>query len=583
MTTARQFSGSVTVFQERRLPEKATPAGYSALIDAYGLAVPLPRMLFATGERHRIVEADGWRILTPRHAPASTLEGHLTFALKYEGLDLAVLKRLFLAVGSGTIDALVRAKPTGSYARRVWFLYEWLTEERLDLPDAATGRYVPVVDPERQWATGGENSPRHRVKDNLPGTPEFCPLVFRTPALERFVELDLPQRARQIIAAVPRDILARTAAFLLLKDSRSSYAIEGERPPQDRVQRWGRVIGEAGRQTLDIDELLRLQRIVIGDARFVKLGLRKGGGFIGEHDRDTRMPLPEHISAKPEDLVSLLAGMVAFDQGRSQKLDPVITAAILAFGFVYVHPFEDGNGRIHRYLIHHVLAQRGFNPPGVVFPVSAAILEQIEEYRRVLESYAQRLLPLIEWEVTPEFNVRVLNDTGDFYRFFDATPHAEFLFACVRKTIEDDLLTEADFLRRHDHFRNRAAMVVDMPERTLDLLFRFLHQNGGRLSQRARSFEFEGLSDAEAEHMERIYREEFGPPPDIRSMSDLHIALHNREVMWPPRCAKAADGIHRIAMVSPKPSDVHDGWTYQGVCGLCGEMIDTGEPHVPKD
>ncbi len=511
------FSGPVTVFQERRLPERATPAGYSALVDAYGLAVPLPLTLFATGVRHRIVEAGGWRILTPRHAPASTLDGHLTFALKYEGLDLAVLKRLFLAVGPEAIAALVRAKPTGSYARRVWFLHEWLTGDRLDLPDAAAGRYVPVVDPERQWAPDGENSPRHRVKDNLPGTPEFCPLVFRTPALERFVELDLPQRARDIIATVPRDLLARTAAFLLLKDSRSSYAIEGERPPQDRIQRWGRAIGEAGRQVLDLDELLRLQRIVIGDARFVKLGLRDGGGFVGEHDRDTRMPLPEHISARPEDLRSLAAGMIAFDQGPARTLDPVIAAAILAFGFAYVHPFEDGNGRLHRYLIHHVLARRGFNPPGVVFPVSAAILERIEEYGRVLETYSQRLLPLVEWEATPSYNVRVLNDTGDFYRFFDATPHAEFLFACVRKTIEDDLPTEADFLRRHDRFRNRATMVVDMPERTLDLLFRFLHQNGGRLSERARSSEFEDLSDAETQRIEGIYHEEFGPPPDGRT------------------------------------------------------------------
>src|SRR3546814_227780 len=94
-----QFSGPVTVFHEKRLPERATPAGYSALIDAYGLRVPLPRTLSAAGERHRIIEEGGWRIVTPRHAPHPTLEGHLTFALKYEGLDLAVLKRLFVAAG----------------------------------------------------------------------------------------------------------------------------------------------------------------------------------------------------------------------------------------------------------------------------------------------------------------------------------------------------------------------------------------------------------------------------------------------------------------------------------------------------
>ena len=71
------------------------------------------------------------------------------------------------------------------------------------------------------------------------------------------------------------------------------------------------------------------------------------------------MPLPDHVSARPEDLNALIEGMTAFDTGPAQKLDPVIAAAILAFGFVYIHPFEDGNGRIHRYLIHHVLAQRG--------------------------------------------------------------------------------------------------------------------------------------------------------------------------------------------------------------------------------
>src|SRR3546814_2000524 len=114
----RQLSVPVSVVQERRLPGRAIPAGYSALSGACKLFVPLPRTLFAIGERHRVLERGGWRILTPRHAPRPTLEGHLTFALKYEGLDLAVLKRLFLAVGPGEIEALMRAPPTGSSADR---------------------------------------------------------------------------------------------------------------------------------------------------------------------------------------------------------------------------------------------------------------------------------------------------------------------------------------------------------------------------------------------------------------------------------------------------------------------------------
>ena len=421
-----------------------------------------------------------------------------------------MLKRLFSALIPAEIEALVRAKPTGSYARRIWFLYEWLMSAQLDLPDADRGTYAPVVDSDQQWAVSGENSPRHRVRNNLPGTPEFCPLVFKTKRLTELVAMDLAARAQQATANIPKDLLSRTAAFLLLKDSRSSYAIEGERPPQDRIQRWGRAIREAGRRPVDLDELLRLQAIVIGDARFVKLGLREEGGFVGEHDRETRMPIPNHVSARSEDLRSLIDGMAAFDRGPARDLDPVISAAVLAFGFVYVHPFVDGNGRLHRYLIHHVLAQPGFTPAGMVFPVSAAILERIDEYRAVLESYSQRLLPVIEWQPTPNGNVRVLNDTSDFYRFFDATAHAEFLYSCVMKTIDVDLPHETQFLARYDQFRARIEKLVDMPDRTVDLLFRFLHQNGGRLSRRAREQEFAALAEEEAATAERAYREIFG-------------------------------------------------------------------------
>ncbi|MCG5549131.1 Fic family protein [Halorhodospira halochloris] len=505
----KRFSEAVTFFRGLWLPERATPVGYAALIDAYDLQVPWPRKLRAVSERHRVYSEHGWEILTPRHRPPATFEGHLAFALKHEGLDLAVLKRLFQAVGPQPIAEWIRAKPTGSYTRRAWFLYEWLLGERLPLNDAKRGNYVLVVNPAIQWAGEGVASQRHRVRNNLPGTPSFCPLVFRTEALKAMVDLDLSARAREVLGEVPKDILSRTASFLLLKDSRSSYAIEGERPPQDRIQRWARVIGEAGCHPVDAEELLRLQAIVIGDARFVTLGLRKEGGFVGGREHSSLRPLPEHISARPEDLPDLVSGMTAFDQEAAAQLDPVIAAAVLAFGFVYAHPFEDGNGRIHRYLIHHVLAERGFNPPGVVFPVSAVMLEEIDRYRQVLEDYSRRLLPVIEWRPTVGGNVEVLSASADFYRFFDATPHAEFLYHCVYRTIERDLPEEAQFLRRYDAFCQRIEQIVDMPDATLDLLFRFLQQNAGQLSKRARTKEFAQLTDPEVAAVEKIYLDLF--------------------------------------------------------------------------
>jgi hypothetical protein len=323
--------------------------------------------------------------------------------------------------------------------------------------------------------------------------------------LEEFIKLDLAKEAAAAVAEVPKDLLARTAAFLLLKDSRSSYAIEGERPPQNRIERWGRVIGEAGKIPFDLDELFRLQRVVIGDDRFVELGLRTEDGFIGEHDRASGAPLPDHIDARPRDLPSLMQGLIDFDQGAGQELDPVIAAALLAFGFVYIHPLQDGNGRLHRYLIHNVLAHRGFNPPGMVFPVSAAILDRIADYKAVLESYSAKLLPLIQWEPTPKGNVRVLNETADFYRYPDLTSHAEFLYEVVAKTIREDLPREAEFLARYDRFRAALQEIVDMPDVRANLLFRFLDQNKGKLSKKGREKELAKLKPTELAAIEDIY------------------------------------------------------------------------------
>jgi hypothetical protein len=57
----------------------------------------------------------------------------------------------------------------------------------------------------------------------------------------------------------------------LLKDSKASYAIEGETPPENRAERWGKAIGQAGQKDLTKDELLRLQKAVIKDRRFVDM------------------------------------------------------------------------------------------------------------------------------------------------------------------------------------------------------------------------------------------------------------------------------------------------------------------------
>jgi len=508
---SEHFSRTISEFQGRPVPERVRTAGYAALIDHYRLKLPLPPRLAAIGERHRPTSTNEWQVLTPRHAPEDSLLGHLEFALKWEGVDLAVLAALFQVVDDKQIKVLIRSAPTGAYTRRLWYLHEWLTARQLDIPDPGKVRAVPVVDPEQQFSiTDGTPSARHKVIDNMPGTRAFCPMVRRTFLLQEFAAKKLNQRAREIVDRTHADVMRRAAAFLLLSDSRSSFEIEGEQPSGQRMERWGKAIAEAGSRPLSTGELERLQRIVIGDARLIHLGLREEGGFVGMHDRRTREPIPEHISARPEDLKSLVEGIVAFDQRAVRGgIDPVVVAASIAFGFVYVHPFEDGNGRLHRWLIHHALANAGYNPAGLVFPVSAAILRQIEKYQTVLESYSRPLLDFIDWKAMPSGNVQVKNETANYYRYFDATAHAEFLYTCVQETIEHDLPDEVAYLQAYDRFSQGAQAILDMPNQKIDQLHHFLRQGKGRLSKRARTKEFAALTDAEIAQIEGLYSDSF--------------------------------------------------------------------------
>ncbi len=516
----------MNVFRGRALPRPAALAGYAWLVDRYELELPLPPRLAAIAGRHRPRESDGWLLLPERYGPAADLGAQLTFALKWEGVDLAVLDTLFATVPPEQVAELIRAAPTSAYTRRIWFLHEWLTGRSLPLPDAGKVRAVDVVDSELQVALPtGEISRRHRVRDNLPGTRDFCPMVRRTPTIRAAQDAGLAEQARRVIGRTPTDVLARAVAFLLLADSRASYRIEGETPSPERARRWAQAIARAGATRLTVDELVALQRLVIGDARFLHIGLRTEGSFVGEHDRLTGAPIPDHVSARAEDLPSLVGGLVAFDERAiAGKLDPVAAAAAAAFGLVYVHPFEDGNGRIHRWLIHHVLAAAGFTPPDVVFPVSAVMLREIGTYRTVLESYSRPLLPLIQWRATERGNVEVLNDTARWYRYFDATRHAEFLYWCVETTVRRDLPYEVAWLEAYDRFSEGVLAVVEMPARTVDLLHRLLRQNDGRLSKRALAREFAALTEHEVERIEVLYADFTASLPDQDPDGDTILA-----------------------------------------------------------
>jgi len=162
---------------------------------------------------------------------------------------------------------------------------------------------------------------------------------------------------------------------------------------------------------------------------------------------------------------------------------------------------------IHRYLFHHVLAEKEFVPKGLIFPVSAVILERIYEYRKILEHYSKQRLDLAEWRPTEKNNIEVLNDTIDLYRYFDATKQAEFFFECVAETVNKILPEEVNYLKKYDLLNEFITNYIDMPDKLVDLLIRFLNQNKGKLSNRAKKREFIKLDDLKIQTIEKKYAE----------------------------------------------------------------------------
>lgn len=145
----------------------------------------------------------------------------------------------------------------------------------------------------------------------------------------------------------------------------------------------------------------------------------------------------------------------------------------------------------------------------MIFPVSAIILERLDEYRKILEEFSMPRLNLIDWKPDESNNVEVLNETIDLYRYFDATRQAEFLCSCVQQTITQTIPDEVDYLEKYDRMKDYLDNYFEMPDKTVALLIRFLEQGHGKLSERVKSKEFRILTPDEVMHIEEKYQEIF--------------------------------------------------------------------------
>jgi len=303
---------------------------------------------------------------------------------------------------------------------------------------------------------------------------------------------------------VPPGIFQRALRYLYAKETRTSYAIERETPTHQRAERFMALLHRAGAdEFLTPEGLLNLQRTIV-DPRFAAQGWRTLQNYVGQ----SLAPGVEEVHLvppKPADIGSLMAAWlnVGGTLCKTDDVPPVAAAAWVAWAFVFLHPFEDGNGRIHRFLIHHVLAARRFGPPGVLLPISAVLLNRPADYDASFELFSVPLKARSDYELDGDLRMTLTNDTIEHFRHMDLTAVAVALHGFLAETIEREVPSELRFLHAYDAARSAMREIIDLPETTANLLARLCLQNQGHLSKAKRGHRaFEKLTDEEINRLE---------------------------------------------------------------------------------
>lgn len=485
-------------------------AGFARIFERYGLDTDLlwRRSFIRADTRPRETHTEGGCLVET--FPHKYLRGEedfddLVFALKYDGVNPYALVKVFSVVDREALARRIAAQPTSQYARRLAFFCERLAGFELDLEDASQGAWVNAVDPREQFCSEGQRLRRYRVIDNLLGGAGFCPMVRRTPELEGWSQRDLQARTAEVTAQIEPALLKRITRYLYTKETKSSFEIEREQPG-NRIERYlDQLASVEGLELHTRPGLVELQNSLV-DPRYADADVRGPGEdevYIGEtigwRERVHHIGAP---SADTPALVDAWLGTRAL-VGRGSA---VVEAAVRAFAFVFIHPFSDGNGRLHRLLIHYVLARRAFAPPGIIIPISAVLLDDPMSYEAALEDFSRKVMKRAKYTLDREGRLSVEELDVDLYRFPDLTVQATATFAWLERAIEENLLHEAEFLRRYDETVDRMRDLVEMPDRKEHLFIELCRTNGGKLSKRKRGH-FAELDDELVAALEAVVRE----------------------------------------------------------------------------
>lgn len=438
---------------------------------------------------------------------------NMVMAIKYQGIRLHFFAAVFQKIDVAELTDFIKNKPHSAYNRVIWYLYEWLTGETLQIESLSSGNYIKLFD-ERYYYTlkEGDRDKRTRVINNAIGTKEFCPTIRKTPEICKLEKVDVYETAyeqmQNLGKDLPADVIGRSINYLYTKESKSSTEIEKETPSNKKMARFLNAIKNAGLFELSKEKIIDIQKQIVEETKrtddyreeeiYVGTTIRRLGGV----DEDVHYigPLAKHVPSMMQGLLDTHDRLM-----MDGELPSLMHAALISFGLVYIHPLNDGNGRTHRYLIHDVMKQREPKHKFII-PISAAILKNQPKYDSVLESISRPIMAMLEWELDHDNDNRAIiyNDIDYMYRYPDYTAHVIFTYDMMNTAIATDLLGEICLLLAFDVVKKAINELSDIPNNKLDIIVSIIIQGGGRVSKRKRQLVLEHMNEGQLKHIEDL-------------------------------------------------------------------------------
>jgi Fic/DOC family len=463
--------------------------GYQHLIDRLGLRLLPLRCPAQIRAVTRIERLDRVLAIPTRLAPQDTLLEHLLFALKHEGTELAVLAAAFRHIDPAELMLELRRTPSGAYIRVLCYLWEWLTGRQFeDLPAAVSGRAHALFDPVRYLTSGhSRRDPRWHVINNALGDARYCPSIRRTEELEALIAQNPLEQVLDYLKGVPPQTLDRVLAWAYLHETQSSYEIEREHPSSSKTEAFASLLRQVQEhRELDEEYLTQLQNAAVTND-FVREGsYRQFQNYLtdGAHGAVGVTYVPP-APALAHDMMQSLYRLAHGEQ--TPGLDPLARAAMVSFGFVFIHPFGDGNGRLSRFLAHYTLARTGALPNGTILPLSIAMKRNETSYLRALQDFSSPVRRLwdVHWIDASDYSFTFNGDEA-VYRYWDATAATTFVYQMALETLRHDLRAEVRYLGSYDMVVRAVNERFDIQGPLLTTLVRMAYQNGGSLSKHRR-------------------------------------------------------------------------------------------------